>query len=62
VEFIYGPLADRPCQVGKPLRFDLEGKHSAYRGDYRVIDQIDEAARRVLVLAIGHRADIYRPQ
>ena len=61
VEFIYGPPADRPRQVGKPLRFDLEGKHSAHRGDYRVIYQIDEAARRVLVLAIGHRADVYRP-
>jgi len=62
VEFIYGPLASRPQQVGKPLRFDLEGKHSAHRGDYRVVYQIDEAGRRVLVLAIAHRADVYRPR
>jgi mRNA interferase RelE/StbE len=61
VEFIYGPLAERPYRVGRPLRFELEGKHSAHRGDYRVIYQIDEPGRRVVVLAIAHRADAYRP-
>ena len=29
-------------------------------GDYRVIYEIDDAARSVLVVAIGHRRDIYR--
>lgn len=33
VEFIYGPLAEQPHRVGRPLRFELEGKHSAHRGD-----------------------------
>lgn len=61
VEAIYGLLAERPYRVGRPLRFELEGKHSAYRGDYRVIYQIDEPGRRVVVLAIAHRADAYRP-
>ncbi|MBM3315071.1 type II toxin-antitoxin system RelE/ParE family toxin [candidate division WOR-3 bacterium] len=28
-------------------------------GDYRVIYQIDDAARAVLVLHVGHRRDIY---
>ena len=30
------------------------------RGDYRVVYRIDDRRQRVEVLAIGHRADIYR--
>ena len=60
VEFIYGPLADNPSRVGRPLRFELEGRHSAHRGDYRVVYRIDERRRRVEVLAIDHRSDVYR--
>jgi mRNA interferase RelE/StbE len=62
VEFIYGPLAEQPHRVGRALRLGLEGKHSAHRGDYRVLYQIDEPGRRVLVLTIAHRADVYRPR
>lgn len=61
IEFIYGPLAEQPQRVGHPLRFELEGKHSAHRGDYRVVYEIDEAAGLV-VLAIAHRSDVYRPR
>jgi mRNA interferase RelE/StbE len=60
IEFIYGPLADDPRRVGRPLRFELEGRHSAHRGDYRIIYCIDDARRVVLVLVLGHRADVYR--
>jgi mRNA interferase RelE/StbE len=60
VELIYGPLADDPGRVGRPLRFELEGRHSAHRGDYRVVYRIDDRRRRVEILAIGHRADVYR--
>jgi mRNA interferase RelE/StbE len=60
VEFIYGPPASNPSRVGRPLRFELEGMHSAHRGDYRVVDRIDDRRRRVEVLAIAHRADVYR--
>jgi mRNA interferase RelE/StbE len=60
IEFIYGPLAGNPGRAGRPLRFELEGMHSAHRGDYRVVSRIDERRRRVEVLAIGHRADVYR--
>jgi mRNA interferase RelE/StbE len=61
VEFVYGPLASNPNRVGRPLRFELEGADSAHRGDYRVVYRIDKQYRRVHVLAIGHRSDIYRP-
>ncbi|GAA1160367.1 type II toxin-antitoxin system RelE family toxin [Ornithinicoccus hortensis] len=57
IEFIYGPLANNPQRVGKALRFDLEGLHSARRGDYRIIYRIDH---RVTIIAIEHRADVYR--
>ena len=60
IEFIYGPLADNPSRVGRPLRFELEGRHSAHRGDYRVVYRTDERRRRVEVLAIDHRSDVYR--
>jgi mRNA interferase RelE/StbE len=35
VEIIYGPLAQNLHRVGKPLRFELAGKRSARRGNYR---------------------------
>lgn len=57
VEFIYGPLVSNPQRVGKALRFDLEGLHSARRGDYRILYRINE---RVTIIAIEHRADVYR--
>lgn len=62
VEFVYGGLAEDPHRVGRALRFDLEGKHSARRGDFRVVYQIDDRGCVVTVLAIDHRSDIYRPR
>lgn len=62
VEFVYGGLAETPHRVGRSLRFDLEGKHSARRGDFRVVYEIDDRLHLVTVLAIDHRSDIYRPR
>ncbi|HEV3035046.1 MAG TPA: type II toxin-antitoxin system RelE/ParE family toxin [Solirubrobacteraceae bacterium] len=53
-------IAGNPKHVGKPLRFEYEGRWSARRGPYRIIYSIDEASRTVTVLAVGHRADVYR--
>jgi mRNA interferase RelE/StbE len=61
VELCYGPLADNPAKVGKPLRFEqLEGLHCARRGDYRVIYRIDLERHHVEIVAIEHRSDAYR--
>ncbi len=60
VEFVYRPLAENPRRVGKTLRLELAGLHSARRGDFRVIYRIDEEADRVDVVAIEHRRDAYR--
>lgn len=60
VEFIFGPLAENPRRVGKPLRAELTGLHSARRGDYRVIYGIIEDTRIVEVVHVDRRSDIYR--
>lgn len=53
-------IAANPKRLGKPLRFELEGRWAARRGPYRVIYALDEKAHTVIVLAVAHRADAYR--
>lgn len=60
LEFIYGPLAQNPHRVGKPLGQDFTGLHSGRRGDYRVIYEIQDVEQRVLVHRIDHRGTVYR--
>jgi mRNA interferase RelE/StbE len=55
-------IASNPRRLGKPLRFELEGRWSARRGPYRIIYRIDDATRSAAILAVGHRADVYRPR
>jgi mRNA interferase RelE/StbE len=55
-------IAENPRRLGKPLRFELEGRRAARRGPYRIIYTLDEKARKVTVLAVAHRADVYRPR
>ena len=57
---ISGPLAENPQRLGKPLLGELEGLHSARRGDYRIIYTIKDNQLLVLVVQIGHRKDVYR--
>ncbi len=56
VEFITTALIDNPQRVGRPLRNELAGIHSARRGTYRVLYRIDEVEQTVTVLRIDHRA------
>lgn len=60
VELITGALADDPYRLSKPLRGELADYRSARRGDYRVLIRIDDSEHVVLVVRVGHRADIYR--
>lgn len=55
-------IASNPQRLGKPLRFELEGCLSARRGPYRIIYRVNEETRTVNVLAVAHRADVYRPR
>ena len=61
-DYIVGPLRNNPYRVGKPLRGDLRGLHSARVSVYRVVSEIDEDRRTVNVLLIDHRANAYRPR
>jgi len=59
-EFIVGALLDNPHRVGKRLEPPLNDRHSARRGTYRVLYRIDDAKRRVTVVAVVPRAGAYR--
>ena len=59
-EFIYGPLAENPHRVGKPLGDDLQGIFSARRGEYRVLYKILADRVVVDVVRVAHRRDAYR--
>lgn len=62
LDFVLGPLLDNPHRVGKPLRGDLVGLHTARVGAYRIVYEVTEADATVRVLYIDHRADVYRPR
>ena len=52
-------LASNP-ERGKPLTHDLAGLRSLRASDYRIIYRIRGGELLVLVLAVGHRRDVYK--
>ena len=62
IEFLTGTLIRDPRRVGKPLRGDLAGLHSARRGTYRVLYRINDTTREVVVVRIDPRRNAYRPR
>ena len=62
IEFLTGALVDNPHRVGKPLRGELAGIHSARRGTYRVLYRIKKESRELVVVRIDQRSDAYRPR
>lgn len=60
IDFITGSLLVNPQRVGRELRNELAGIHSARRGTFRVLYRIDEEQREVVVLQVDHRRDVYR--
>lgn len=62
VEFMLSALIDNPHRVGGRLQREFAGLHSARRGAYRVVYEIDEEQRAVVVLRIDHRSHVYRPR
>lgn len=59
-EFINGALAENPQRVGKPLRAPLGGTWATRRGQYRIIDEIDDHENSIVILQVSHRSDAYR--
>jgi mRNA-degrading endonuclease RelE of RelBE toxin-antitoxin system len=62
VEFTLGPLLDNPHRLGGELRRELAGMRAARRGVYRIIYEIEDTERLVIVYRIEHRATAYRPR
>lgn len=62
LDYLVGPLLENPHRVGKALRGDLTGLHSARVGAYRIVYEINQDIHTVRVIYIDHRADIYRPR
>lgn len=62
LEAIFGSIATNPRRAGKPLGQELEGLHSARRGDFRIVYEIVEEERKVIVHRAAHRKQVYRPR
>ncbi len=56
---IESKLVNNPIEFGKPLQYSLKGLRRLRVGDFRVIFQIDDKAKTVLIVKIGHRREIY---
>jgi len=52
-------IAEDP-EIGKHLTQELKGLSSYRSGDYRIIYRVHRAEILIIVLAIGHRRDIYK--
>lgn len=48
-----------PIAFGKPLRYSLKGHRRLRVSDYRVLYRIDSVHRKVIVIAIKHRKEVY---
>jgi len=54
-------ILEDPRSVGEALKGSTFGEFWRYRvGDYRLICRIEDAGLIVLVVAVGHRREIYR--
>jgi mRNA interferase RelE/StbE len=52
-------LSANPAK-GKPLAYDLAGLNSLRTSDYRIIYRIREKELIIIVIAVGHRREIYK--
>ena len=53
-------LADDPRPAQAKLLASKERLWRLRVGDYRIIYQVDDGKKRILIVAIGHRRDVYR--
>ncbi|GAB4539054.1 MAG: type II toxin-antitoxin system RelE/ParE family toxin [Pleurocapsa sp.] len=51
--------SQNPYQFGKPLKGNKAGIWRYRVGNYRILCQIEDKALIILVIAVGHRKDIY---
>ncbi|HEV2364154.1 MAG TPA: type II toxin-antitoxin system RelE/ParE family toxin [Caulobacteraceae bacterium] len=63
IDFLRERIAvlDDPRSAGQALRGSALGEFWRYRvGDYRLVCRIEDARLVVLVVALGHRREVYR--
>ena len=62
VDWLYDRLegCKDPRHFGEPLKGELDGLWRYRVGDYRILCEIRDNRLIVLVLAVGHRREIYR--
>jgi mRNA interferase RelE/StbE len=53
-------IALKPHQAGKSLKANLSGYYSYRISNYRIVYEIHEEDKMVLILRIRHRRDVYR--
>ena len=53
-------LAEDPRPIGVEKLANAENAYRIRQGNYRILYEIDDHARRVRVMKIGHRKDVYR--
>lgn len=51
---------DNPRRLGKALHGDKTGLWRYRIGDYRLLCRIEDQVLTVLVIAVGHRKEVYR--
>ena len=56
---VFISLKEDPFQ-GKPLKGELKGCYSYRLGSYRVIYQVVKEDKKILILDIAHRREVYR--
>ena len=52
-------LTVEPVGLGKPLRYSFVGHRRLRVGDYRIVYRMEQNLRRVIIVGIKHRKDIY---
>lgn len=59
-QFLATGVAKNPRRIGKALDGKLKGFWRYRIGTYRILCRIEDARLRVVVVAVGHRDQIYR--
>lgn len=62
IEFAYRDLARDPAASASSSNASWLACFGARGGPYRLLYRIDDETRRVYIVAIDHRADVYRPR
>jgi mRNA interferase RelE/StbE len=60
--YLFARLAkhETPRDLGEPLSGFLSDRWKYRVGDYRIIAKIEDQTITIIVVAIGHRSDVYR--